>query len=214
MNGKRTSLRLYARLRARKPNKCSKTAVKISSRSKLRLARTATHVVGRNWARSPKVPGKFTSGDNFIQRVMRREKFAIFNLWAVQEAPLLRCPFVYVRRYVATFFYPFDNASGFSSRATEKRASASSRKVRVRLYTFVLCLEFFKTPCSVVWDIAIKWSRTVMTPNEAATYKLYPGKIEPFDLQPSTSTIYFVDLIQNFNRNFVSHKEQNIRKNI
>lgn len=100
MNGKRTSLRLYARLRARKPNKCSKTAIKISSRSKLCLARTATHVVGRNWARSPKVSGKFTSGDNFIQRVMRREKFAIFNLWAVQEAPLPRCPFV--RTYIGT----------------------------------------------------------------------------------------------------------------
>lgn len=47
-----------------------------------------------------------------------------------------------------------------------------------------------------------------MTPNEAATYKLYRGKIETFDLQPLTSTIYFVDLIQNFNKNFVSCKEK------
>lgn len=145
MNGKRTPLRLYARLRARKPNKCSKTAVKISSRSKLCLARTATHVVRRNWARSPKVFAEFTSGDNFIQRVMRREKFAIFNLWAVQEASLPRCPFVhtYVRRYVATFFILSTTRLVFHL-ARQKRASASSWKVRVRLYTLCCVLNFSK----------------------------------------------------------------------
>lgn len=98
----------------------------------------------------------------------------------------------YVRRH---FFYPFDDASGFSSRATETSECIQSKSTRTSLY-FVLCLEFFKTLCSVVRDIAIKWSRMAMTPNEAAKYKLYRGKIETFDLRPLTSTEYFVDSIK------------------
>lgn len=171
-----------------KPNKCSKTAVKISDRSKLRPARTATHVVWRKLGEKPKsFCEKFTS---------RGERITLYNVWCdvkslrfliyerYKKRARCRLSLCALRRYVRTlsqsFLYPFDDGFRFFiSRDRNERAHPVGKYAYVSLY-FVLCvLNFSKLRCSVVRDIAIKWSRMAMTmPNEAAKYKLCREKIE------------------------------------
>lgn len=138
---------VHARLRAQMPSECCKSAVKISSRSKLRRTRTASHVVRRNWARTRKFCEVYFREDSFIQCVMRRGKFAIFNLWALhKERASTTRPFVHTYVVVVAFFILPTTVPSFSSRT--KEPSACSRKARACVPTLLRYVLNFSKLCA------------------------------------------------------------------